>query len=284
MTSPGKHIVLFVVAAVCGGGVAFVAGRGENPPHLLPADTSDDKSKTVLRNEGGSTEGTRPSVSTPPSEEPASSRSKVLGALPPAQAVSTHDAAPLAQRQDETALKLLRSLRSSSSAVSGSSESEEKARQSLQSALNELLKHLRKSELSRSLIARRDTEGVISTFVKITPPTAPEIRTLREMLASLNANLPPQQLVQFQNQSMLLLRQFLFDPEKVLVVFITQQFAHSPSTTGNFHSHLTTRPDEYRHHHNGEQIGVPQGESTFEGGPLSAPMSPDFRYYHLAIP
>jgi hypothetical protein len=176
-------------------------------------------------------------------------------------------------------LGLLRSLRTSSEPVS---PQEDPSRLSLKTALEKLLKHLRQSELARSKISRRDTEGYISTFVKITPPTPSEIHTLKQMLAEMQAELSPGQLIQFQNESLLLFRQFVFAQDKVLVVFITEHFARSPSKRGNFHSHLTSKPDLYRHHHNGEQIGVPPGESNLEGGVLANPVPPAFRYYHLA--
>jgi hypothetical protein len=284
MTQLGKHTLLFVVAAVCGGGVAFFAGRHGPEPQSRTAGTSSDQSKTVLRSDGAGTQNAASTATPPLTDQPDTGTAKPKGlavavTAPPPPA---SDEVLQRQRQNQMALKLLKSMRTSSSASSDSSESEEKARISLQAALDELLKHLRQSELSRALIARRDTEGVISTFVKITPPTALELRTVKELLGTLQAELPPQQLVQFQNRSMLLLRQFFFDPEKVLVVYITQQFPQMAPKAGSFHTHLTTRPDEYRHHHNGEPLGVPQGESGYEGGPVSTPVSPDFRYYHFS--
>lgn len=182
--------------------------------------------------------------------------------------------------QDSTMLQLLHSLKSSPRQDSAADESKSKA--DLKAALEKLLKFLRQSELARSSISRRDTEGYISSLVKISPLAVTEINRLKRLLSELSASLAPGQRVHFQNESLLLLRQFVFPQDKVLVVFLTEHSRHTAPKAGNFHSHLTRRPGEYRHHHNGEQIGVPPGESSYEGGSLSNPVSPAFRYYHLA--
>jgi hypothetical protein len=276
MSDLGKNIVFFVVAAACGGGVAFFAGRDEPFPLLHRLGAAPDQSKTVLPSEDWQTKNPSGPTTATPQIKPRETAATVPAASP----ISINEGGLPVMTQDNEMLELLRSMRHSSHESSVSDE--KSAQHSLQTALEELRKHLRKTEMARAIVSRRDTEGVISTLVKISPPTAGEITMLRELLTQFQASLPPQQLIQFQNQSLLLLRQFIFDQDKSLVVFITQQFAQAASSRGNFHSHLTTKPDDYWHHHNGEQVGVPQGETTFEGGPISTPLSPDFRYYHLA--
>jgi hypothetical protein len=275
MTQFGKSIVLFAGAAIMGGIVAFLIGNSEtqNP---TPNGKPNHHSESVLLKKDLDTKDAPPSIPNPESSLPHS----IQSAPPPQPGRTSHDRG--VENINEEALKHLRYLKTLDSTQSGNSASEAQAQQSLERALEKLLDHLRQSEVTRSQLSRRDTEGVISTLVKITPPTAIEIATLKELLPSLAKDLPLRQQAQFQNRSLQFMNQFLFDPEKVLVVYITQQFPDAPSQKGNFHSHLTKRPDDFWHHHNGEQLGVPQGESTWEAGPISTPLSPDFRFFHFA--
>jgi hypothetical protein len=275
MTQFGKSIVLFAGAAVTGGIVAFLMGNSEtqNP---TPNGKPNHHSETVLLRTEQHTKDAPPSIPNTESSFP----HPIQSAPPPQPGRTSHDRG--VETMNEEALKHLRYLKTLDSTQPENSAPEAQAQQSLERALEKLLDHLRQSEVTRSQLSRRDTEGVISTLVKITPPTAIEIATLKELLPSLAKDLPLRQQSQFQNRSLQFMNQFLFDPEKVLVVYITQQFPDAPSKMGNFHSHLTKRPDDFWHHHNGEQIGVPQGESTWEAGPISTPLSPDFRFFHFA--
>lgn len=275
MTQFGKSIVLFAGAAVVGGTVAFLIGNSETQ-NQTPNGKPNHHSETFLLRTEQHTEDAPPSV-----PNPESSLHRSIPSAPLSQPGRTSHGRGI-ETINEEALKHLRYLKTLDSTQPENSAPEAQAQQSLERALKILLDHLRQSEVTRSQLSRRDTEGVISTLVKITPPTAIEIATLKELVPSLAKDLPLRQQAQFQNQSLQFMNQFLFDPEKVLVVYITQQFPDAPSQKGNFHSHLTKRPDDYWHHHNGEQLGVPQGESTWEAGPISMPLSPDFRFFHFA--
>lgn len=279
MSYLGKQSILFFAAAILGGGVAFMIGHNSHQAHSPIAEATPNKAKPTLRS--GNMEESRSSDSR--SEPSAAQRSSISLAKAPGAATSAQSAsssASTAPGDEETMLSLLRALRSSPSMDTSSPE--EKSRHTLKEALEKLLNHLRQSELARSVVSRRDTEGYISTFVVIAPPTANEINTLKQMLVELHEGLPPEHLVRFQNESLQLVRQFVFDQDKSLVVFLTEQFDRSPAKMGNFHSHLTQRPNEFWHHHNGEPLGKPPGATTLEGGVISNPVSPNFRFYHLA--
>jgi hypothetical protein len=276
MSDLSKNIGFFIVAAACGGGVAYFAGFDKPVPRLQRPSAMPDQSKTVLPTDDWQDKNPLElTTATSPIN-----RTQSVARVPSASQLSINEGGLPVKTQDSGMLELLRSIKHSSHESPASED--KNAQQRLQTALEEMRKHLRKSELARAIVSRRETEGIISTMVKIAPPSANEINMLRELLTQLQTDLPPQQQVQFQNQCLILLRQFIFDQDKAMVVFITQQFAHAASKSGNFHSHLTTKPDDYWHHHNGEQVGVPHGETTLEGGPISMPLSPDFRYYHLA--
>jgi hypothetical protein len=276
MRDLGKHICFFIVAAAIGGGLAYFIGLDEPFQLRHKLGAAAEPSQTVLQSEDWRGKKASEAIAATPQIKPTQAQVTVPAASP----LASHEGGMPVKTQDKGMLEILRSLKHSGNERSASDD--QRAQQRLQSALEELRAHLQKSELARAIVSRRDTEGVISTMAKISPPTASEVNTLKELLNELQMGLPPQQLMQFQNQSLNLLRQFIFAQDKFLVVFVTQQFAQADSKSGNFHSHLTTKPNEYWHHHNGERIGVPQGETTFEGGPVATPLSLDFRYYHLA--
>lgn len=276
MHPSNQRCFLFLLSALAGAGVGFwVAPKRASDPvssskaARLQPPAAEEPARTENLASGTYQPLFRPSQAT--------AASKAAGGIAP----SAGTPAVADPAQAAAMVRLLRSLRSSAEAGQPLAE-DEKAQMDLKAALDRLLRHLRQSELARSVFSRRDTEGYISTLVKITPPSVTEINTLKRMLAELSGRLPPGQRMQFQNESLLLLRQFVFAQDKVLVVFLTEHFAQSPAKAGNFHTHLTSRPADYWHHHNGEQIGVPAGERNYEGGPLPSPLSPAFRYYHLA--
>jgi hypothetical protein len=219
MRDLGKHICFFIAAAAIGGGVAYFIGLDEAFQLRHKIGAKAEPSQTVSQSEDWQDKKLSDAIAATPQIKPTQAQITVPAASP----LSSHEGGMPVKTQDKGMLELLRSLKHTGNESSVADD--QRSQQHLQSALEQLREHLRKSELARAIVSRRDTEGVISTMVKISPPTASEVNTLKELLTELQMGLPPQQLIQFQNQSLNLIRQFIFDQDKFLVVFVTQQFA-----------------------------------------------------------